>query len=363
MPALARLQPSNCANPILDIFTHIGGAMVDIAVLQFQVWEKVSNPLVPVQVYPTTPGDREDVDVTDLCPTGQKLSTGHYVAPWTPPVDELIGTHEIRWFFKLTVASPEQTMKEEFEVLVEVSGITAHGYATVAEMREEGVPATVTDAWIEQRIALASRMIDRYTGRFFEPRVQTLHLDGRGGRILQLDIPIIAVEHVKVSSSDGTTTTLDASSYKVYNRHLTEGLLSPDDRANPKIELLREYETVEGEALYFDFQAFPLGSQNVEVYGTFGYTDPDGSATGKTPTLVNYACKLLVLRYLQKLYDATGGGSAPAAARPIASESTQGQSVSFESASAGGRAAMFTGDSEIDQILAAYMKPPQFGAV
>ena len=104
MPALARGQPSDCQNPVLDLFTQVNGILVDVAVLGFQVFD-VSDPqkqLNPVQVFPATVGVRATVNAATLCPAGDKLSTGHFVARWTPPIDEAIGSHEIRWFFRLT---------------------------------------------------------------------------------------------------------------------------------------------------------------------------------------------------------------------------------------------------------------------
>lgn len=363
MPALARLQPSNCANPVLDIFTHIGGTLVDISVLEFQIFEKVTNPSVPQQVYPAIVGTRQAVDVTNLCPLGQKLTTGHYVAIWTPPISEVVGTHEIRWYFKLTPTSPEQQLREEFEVLLEVSGVTAHGYVTVSEMRDEGVPVTYSDNWLLSRISMASRMIDKFTGRFFEPRVQTLHLDGRGSRLLLLDFPIISVTSITLRSLTGeSSTSVDLTDVRIYNRHLTQGLLNPDDRDNPKLELLINQDPYETDVNWV-MAEWPRGSQNVEIVGTFGYTEPDGSVNGKTPDLIKHACKLLVLRYLKTLWEATGGGATPVAMGAITSESTEGQSVGYESGRAAGRNTVFTGDAEIDGILAGFVRPPTMGAV
>ena len=75
MPALARGQASNCANPTLDLFTQVNGVLVDVAVLEFQVFD-VSDPgkqQNPVQVYPAASGTRAPVDVANLCPAGDKL--------------------------------------------------------------------------------------------------------------------------------------------------------------------------------------------------------------------------------------------------------------------------------------------------
>lgn len=95
----------------------------DVAVADDSDLSDPGKQLNPVQVYPAVAGARAPVDVSALCPAGDKLSTGHFVARWTPPINEAIGSHEIRWFFRLTPASPEQTFREEFEVLVDVAGV------------------------------------------------------------------------------------------------------------------------------------------------------------------------------------------------------------------------------------------------
>lgn len=356
MPALARNQASGCANPALDLFTQVNGVLIDVAVLEFQIFD-VSDPgkqQNPVQVYPATVGARATVDVGSLCPAGDKLSTGHFVARWTPPVNEAIGTHEIRWFFRLTPMSPEQTFREEFEVLVEVAGFSATGYAFVSDMRAEGVPVMdASDARLQVLIALASRYIERMTGRFFEPRPQTLTLDGRGGRTLLFGQPIIGIESVRIDSSPFSPADLpiDRSLLRVYNRHLTQGLLLPDDRDNPKLELFH----VDDEARAF---VWPKGQQNVTVTGVFGYTEPDGSPTGRTPELIRHATKLLVMRELPLLGNVDQREDAQRRFR-LTSERTRDQSYTLEALRLHGA---FTGDPEIDNILAAYQRPPDLGA-
>lgn len=361
MSALARGQASNCANPVLDLFTQVNGILVDVAVLEFQVFD-VSDPgkqLAPVQVYPAALGLRAPVDVSLLCPAGDKLSTGHFVARWTPPVNEAIGTHEIRWFFRLTPTSPEQMFREEFEVLVEVAGFSGTGYAFVSDLRAEGVAATdASDARLQQLIALASRYIERVTGRFFEPRVQTLTLDGAGGRTLPLGHPIVGVESVIIDASPFSSGDLpvDPSVYRVYNRHLTQGLFLPDDRDNPKLELL--YGEGPAGALGLGSFIWPRGQQNVTVRGVFGYTEPDGSPTGKTPELIRHATKLLVMRELPLLGSADQREDAQRRYR-LTSERTRDQSYTLEALQLHGA---FTGDPEIDNVLVAFVRPPDFGA-
>jgi hypothetical protein len=355
MPALARNQASSCANPTLDLFTQVNGVLVDVAALEFQIFD-VSDPgkqQSPVQVHPATVGARAPVDVATLCPGGGKLSTGHFVARWTPPVNEAIGTHEIRWFFRLTPSSPEQAFREEFEVLVEVAGFSGTGYAFVSDLRAEGISvAQASDARLQSLIALASRYIERMTGRFFEPRPQTLSLDGSGGRALLIGQPIIGVDAVAVDSSPFSPADLDvdASLFRVYNRHLTQGLLLPDDRDNPKIELFA--------ADAVGNLTWPKGSQNVRVSGVFGYTEPDGSPSGRTPELIRHATKLLVMRELPLLGDVDQREDAQRRFR-ITSERTRDQSYTLEALRLHGS---FTGDPEIDNVLAAYQRPPDLGA-
>ncbi len=368
MASLARGQPSDCAHPALDLFTQVSGMLIDVAVLEVQIFD-VSDPgkqLNPLQVHPTTAGARAPVNVTTLCPSGDKLSTGHFVARWTPPLDAAIGTYEVRWFFRLNAGSPEQTFREEFEVLAAVAGFSADGYASVSDLRAEGVTSTdAPDARIQRLIALASRYIERITARFFDPRVQEFSVDGTGGRTLALGHPIIGVEGVFIDSSPFTPGDLpvDPSVYRVYNRHLTQGLLLPDDRDNPKLEFVHgsdlagvRFESIGGTGLAS--LVWPRGQQNITVRGVFGYTEPDGSPTGRTPELIRHATKLLVMRDLPLLGSVDQREDAQRRFR-LTSERTRDQSYTLEALRLHGA---FTGDPEIDNILVGFVRPPDFGA-
>lgn len=230
-------------------------------------------------------------------------------------------------------------------------------YATVADLRAEGVTeAAASDARIESLIALAGSYIERMTGRFFEPRAQTLRLDGTGGRVLPLGQPIVSVEAVFVDSSPFSPggAPVDPTSYRVYNRHVTEGLLLPDDRDNPRIELLGCDEPFPGVGRL----GWPRGQQNVEVRGVFGYTEPDGSPTGRTPELIRHVVKLLVLRELPKMADLDRREEATKRWR-ITSERTRDQAYTIEASRLYGA---FTGDPDIDTILVAFSRPPDLGA-
>lgn len=350
------------------MFTKVNGVLTDVAVVQFQIFEKVSNPSVPVQVYPTTLGDRADVNLLALCPTGHKLGTGHYVAEYTPIITELIGTHIIRWYFKLTNDSPEQTYSEEFEVLAQATGSSSSGYTTIQALRDEGVTTTMaSDSRLQRLIDRASRMIEFYTGRYFEPRAKTIRIDGRGNRAVLLDEAIIDVTELRILDSyettiaySGSESVVELDELRVYNRHLTENLLTPDDRDNPRIEFAFPSRLAYG-------GRFPLGRQNVQVVGIFGYTDPDGSPTGRTPPMIEHACMLMVIREMVPLAD-SDGRSDVMDRRRVTSERTRDQSVSYGSptSTAGAGSASgtgkYTGDPEIDVILERYTRPMGLGA-
>lgn len=365
MPALARLQTSDCANPALDIFTSVNGVLANIFSAEYQIFDKTSG--TPVQVYPVTLGNRATVDVNQLCPAGQKISTGRYVALWTVPSAAPVGTYEIKWYIKLTSSVAEQVYIEEFEVLPEINLAGAspeENYVMLSEMRDEGVTtAMADDTHLAKRIALASRFVERTTKQAFYPRTKTLKVDGRGGPKLLLSEPIIAIEYVKVDVSPFqlSASIYDPAMYRVYNRHLSQGLLEPDDRSNPKIELYYPVESYYHTRSSADRLVFPVGQQNVEVKGVFGYTDPDGSnLQGRVPDLIKHVTKLIVMRELVKMGKVAARSDVINRIR-LTSERTRDQAYTLEALGTR-RGAFFTGDPEIDNILAYYLRPPGLGA-
>ncbi len=372
MPALERLQASDCANPEIDVFTKVGGVSTDVFLLEYIIEEDVTNPGTPIQVFP--PSGRATVSQT-LCPTGEKITTGRYVALYTPPVTEPIGTHIVRWFFKLTATSPEQTFSEEFQVLAVASGSSPPGYCSVAQIRAEGVPATgpggKTDLELIALIELATAWIDRITGRWFEPRSKILLLDGTGAGGLLLGPPIISVSKIRLLGVDlsGTIPEVSLEGIRIYNRHLTQGLLDPDDRESPKIEFVVFDERLEtfpqstGQLTRFEATRWPEGTQNIEVTGIFGYTDDDGSSVGRTPLLIERACAMLVIRNLPLLTDSDAMEDALNTGR-VLKHKTRDQEITFADPTKMGSQGIgnFTGDPQIDLILASYMRPPQLGA-
>jgi hypothetical protein len=346
------------------------GWLEDINTLSFQVFDVSDDTkaLNPVQVYPAVPGDKATIDVDNDCPTGGRLGLGRYAATWALASDLAFGKHEIRWFWKRTATSAEQTVAAPVEILASAGVLQNTRYASVSDIRAEGVLlADATDARVQLAIISASKYIEKVTGRVFEAQYKTLKVDGRGSHVLLLHEPIIAVELIQLSTSivsDSYILPEDSDSYRIYNRHMN-GMVVPDDRNNPRIELYIE------ERLPGLSYTFMKGSQNIEVTGVFGYTDPDGSPFGQTPELIKRACVMLVMRDIWKLTDIDKREDYIRRHR-IVSERTRDQAYTLSplqgssgssGGSGGGRfGGAFTGDPEVDRILALYVRPPLLGA-
>jgi hypothetical protein len=248
------------------------------------------------------------------------------------------------------------------------------GYCTVQDVRDAGYPETeVPSDKVVSAIALASQLIERVTGLWFEPRARTFNLNGRDIRVLRIGAPIIAVTAIHI---DAEPVALD--SFSVYNRHLTEGLPEPDDRADPRIEYTYGVSYFPSN-LDLDLNAarFPKGTKNVTVTGYFGFTelgpyDAVGETTpgsqvpksyGRTPDAIRRACLLLTCRYMWPLR--TSEGDDLARRGLITEERTRDQSVSYARGTAAALAtwASSTGDPEVDALLALYRAPMRLGAV
>ncbi len=232
-------------------------------------------------------------------------------------------------------------------------------YTTLAAVRAEGLDvADASDARVTALIAEAEAFIDQVTGQFFDPTALTLTLDGppggvawplttrttqpewsRGGVLL---LPIFAIAITEVRRVYPGTTTPDtvvaATDYINYNRDW------PDDRRNPHLRHI--------------IGSWERGHQIYEVDGTFGFVDDPGGAN-TTPAGITRACILLVVRWHLELGDEASWidrfehGS-------LRSMSVQGRNESFGSGSSGvfGNAAgTYSGDPEIDRILARFRRP------
>ena len=209
-------------------------------------------------------------------------------------------------------------------------------YASVADLRDEGVSvAQASDARLLALIDEAGRAIDSFTGWFFEPRALTLRLDGRGTPSLEPPLPPIELTQLTVGGSDVSVAPDDL---------LVVGAPVQPGFDGPRLTRTRK-------------RVFPKAAGNVEAAGTWGYTEDDGTPQGRTPAEIRRACMLLVLRWLSPL----GADDAEARNRwRIIEERTRDQSYKLDRVAGGG--ITFTGDPDIDGIVARYRRPPGLGA-
>lgn len=288
MPALIRGEVSDCSNPKLDVFTRDqNGVPINVSELSFQIFDKVTNPGTPIQIYPNS--GRQNVDLNP-CPTGNRVDTGRYVAVYTIPLNSPIGTYEIRWYTKLTPSSPEQTFSEEFEVLADATLAPDQYYISVSDVRSQGINTDPPDdATIQSSIALWQQVLERATRQWFRPVELEMYLDGNDSDTLHFAIPIISIEELIINDN---TSALSTNSYKVYN-----STQYPDDRKNPRIKLVHDYyyrRDIYTASDPYTRLKFYKGRQNQYVKGVFGYVESDGS----TPLLIKRALMKLVINDL-----------------------------------------------------------------
>jgi hypothetical protein len=88
------------------------------------------------------------------------------------------------------------------------------------------------------------------------------------------------------------------------------------------------------------------------------YTDPDGPGAGRTPELIRHVIKLLVSREIPTMTDSSVREERQKRWRMV-SERTRDQGYNLEPLHGQGG---FSGDPEIDAILASYQRAPQLGS-
>lgn len=350
-----------CSNPLIWFAYQTEGRLTDVAELSFQIWQYPQNGGAATQLFPASPA-RETV-LLDDCPVGGRLSQGRYAATWAGSATA--GRYFVRWFWKPTATSNEQTVDKPFEIASVVGAFPI--YTGIAELRDECLEGS--DARLYMAALVATRLIDKITGRSFGAAYATRRLDGRGARAQLLWEPVIGVDRVAIDTEPSSQGDLEVetSNFRVYNRHLS-GLLNPDDRDDPKIEFVHSLDLfgIDSRARFMPLHgislrslAFPVGVQNVELRGLFGYTDPDGSPWGTVPPLIAYAARLLAAREVGGI----GESECRTAARDgwrVVSEKTRDQMVTYSQPRKFGE---WIGDPEIDSILTMFFRLPMMGAV
>lgn len=368
---------SSAATPLLALWFIAGGALADPASITFAILDvsDAAKLVTPVQTFPEVvdpaPAAPHDVDLV-----ADKVGPGHFAASFTLAGDEPAGRHRIRWTVVAEDGAQPRVIEEDFDVVVgAVIAPSAPFYCSISDMRDEGVTAArCADARLQVLIAVASMRIEAITGRRFYAHAETVTLDGSYSKALRFGEPVIAVSLLeRLSGDDDDPSEIEPSTYVVYNRHVAENLLAPDDRQDPRLTFKNDVRLawVDGyerhsSALHFRRTFFP-GQQRYRVTGLFGYTDADGrSFVGVTPPAIREACKLMVLRTVDKITKVSNA-NASGGVQGVTSEQTREQSVTYGASLQDkvGQAGVgdMTGDAIVDTILSYYAAPPAIGLV
>lgn len=349
MPALARGQENTPS--IVNWFLTVNGVLTDGFLVEFQIWDLTAG-LPGTQIFPATSGEWENLT------TGVgHFSVGSYYAydnllakGWTPGLAEPIGTHRVKWRWKISGAAPFQMGEEDIEVLVESGGGTADHYISVADVRAEGITvAQASDAKVLSYIGMYQQFLERACRQWFVPRSLTFEVDGNDSDTLFFGVPIISLEYLKIN---GDTNALDPTYYRIYN-----GNNYPDDRGNPCVKLTAgEERNIFACPSGIGPRKFRRGRKNQSLKGIFGYTERDGS----TPSLIKRATLKTVCSKIQE--SLVSPNPLPPILGSVVSESTDGHSISYGYLAGGfkpkrpGLSGIFC-DPEVLDIIKLYRAP------
>lgn len=363
MAHLARGTASTAASPLLDLWITENGVIADpdAGSLTFTIVDisTDANEMSPVTVVAPVTVDLDADRIAD--------QTGHFAAVGSPllPADETTGAHEVRWSW--TIDGKSFSYAQRFDVLEGLPRGIGQGYALVSDFRgEDFCEDAASTLRLLKLIDSESRRVETFTRRFFEPRYLKLRVDGTGDNTLLLGHPIIALSSVSIVEQP-IAIDFDSDELRIYNRHLL-GLLDPDDRKSPQISIPNirwPYELGGTWSGIFSSSPsirrnFPDYEQNVHVEGLFGYTDPDGTHLGRTPTDIRDVVMLMVQRKLPKLTDTDALFDLQEGHR-VTSLKTRDQSIDYGPKRVAG-AIPFTGDPEIDRLLSAYTRSLRVGS-
>lgn len=372
MISLVRGQVIDPGHPALAFVSQYVGQAVPAASLAWRILDLTKQ----VELVASTPVDLV-LDVLAFDPNN--TAAGFYAPRWVVPVDLPLGRYAIEWTYVLTLPSSqafttfvtepalEGVVRKVFEVVAALPAARgAPQYSLVTDARDFlGCGPEVNDAALQRHIIRASRFVERATGRVFEARFAYRRFGGNGARRLHFGDPIVSVSSVGIDTQPTQTGDLgvELDMLRIYNRHLSEGLLDPDDREDPRIEFVHS-DDLEGvrfvpfHGISLRSLAFPFGVQNIHVRGVFGYTEADGSPWGETPDLIQHVTRLLVAREIHKL--GTDEREDAQWRWRVKSEKARDVEIDMtDPAALGG----WTGNPEIDSILVSFTRPPRMGGV
>lgn len=356
MPSLEREQITTEND--LNWYITVGGTLTDQQEVSFQIFD-ITGGSPGTQIFPAVVDDWEEVTSSGKFATGSYYTydngAGH---GWQVPVDANLGEHRVKWRWRLSASSPYRYGQEDFTVVPYASGAD-QTYVNVLDIRNEGItPDIATDSQIYSAILLWQEILDRCCRQWFLPKLLTIDFDGDNSMTINLGVPCIEVEYLRINKS---STDLSSDLYQVYGNQ-TDGLQSR--RRNPKIALVQNItQDVNRDIHLAPFHEshlkFVKGYKNQTLRGTFGFVNDDLSP----PRPIKRALtKLVVEKLTNPIYpgDDAPTPSAPSFAGIVVEERTDGHSLKYGSADYGKRKSGLIGitsDPEIHDIIKLYRGP------
>jgi len=339
VPGIVLGDSSSATNPLLPFFYQASGFLADVDTITFNVYAATA------------------FNTSVANGSGTKISTGYYVAILDPSAANLKpGAHDIVWSYQVASGDPVKKVSYSFEVLSELyfrPGLPYQAYASSTDR-------LLTRIKMEERqsaLLWASLEVERITSRHFFPAYRELQVSVRPkSSTLWIDQPIVGLYGIDVLTENtvtGETTAyaMNNNYLRVFNRHLN-GMLSPDDRQNPKIQFASTGSPTEGYAP----PQFAKSNLGLLIKGVFGCTDP-GGPFGQVPPGIQEVVAHLAARRA----GASGYSADPFLNQPgrIKSAKTRDQAVTFDTTRS--RNAVLTGDPRLDAILEGYCAPAHVG--
>lgn len=347
MRGIVKGEVSNTANPLLQLFCRSSQLLADMHSGTYLIEDITGGS-------PVTRASGSFVALT------HKLGTGRYLIPTGATSAWTVGTHRLKCSYKLTDTGPTHTQVEFFELLDDSEFATSLGFITYLTSKQalaDGLVAGTTAA-LQRHMMEAARLIEEWTGNWFEPRYLTHKLEGDKKKALYMDVPIIAIELVETVSKDSsgneTRYPWNAAYWRAYNRHL-DGYSEEDDRYNPKIELIMaDPAECASNTSYLDW-TWPYGQQNAEITGVFGFTDPapDIAAPNMSLGIQPYELRRIMTAVMLRISEdyALQSPTTQQGGR-VKKYKSRHQSVEFFGASgSGNQYGSMSGDPLIDQLL------------
>lgn len=360
MGSLVQDEAVTASNPQVFFVLQVDGKNTDVLTLSRRVRLVNANGTYTIVVADAP------LTITDA-PVGTRIAKGVYHANFTATAFA-IGTYDVTWTYTYA-GSATLTATQRFEVLDPAMfsrGAEYVGYADSVELCKISPFTLKTIPEVQALINKSSKRIEAFTARFFEPRFSVMKLDGRNTRGLLVSEPIIGISKIELETGVNgiqiSLSEIDMNAFRIRNRHL-QGLMDPDDRDNPAIEI----ERFEG-LIFQSLEQFPKGPLTCYLTGVFGYTDFNNTPFGKVPddlfiVVGNFANKFLLDPFMlnKAVWTSIAGN--------VTEMRTRDQSIKYgvntatSASTVFGAAAPLTGDPQIDQLLSRYIRPPQIGSI